>query len=138
MYDEGRTNKLEEEQIRIRNGHCVINALSQNVEITEDDLLKCFITSTDEPHYLVQHELKRILDHGVASGFIVNIGNKYALPKFENIYEADADDDYDDESCTTDEPTLEAEDDPDYEPADDIDLLTDTLVAGPGSERYII
>lgn len=137
MYDEGRTNKLEEEQIRLLNAHCVIDALSKNVEITEDDLLKCFITSTDKPHYLVQHELKRILDHGVASGFIVNIGNKYALPKFQNIYEADADDD--DEIYTSDESTLVAEDDSDYDPADDVDLLTDTLVVtDPDSRRYII
>lgn len=86
-------NKLNEETIGMHNGHCVINALAtQKNEITEDELLERFITSTDEPADLVEYELKRILYNGLANGFIVKIGNnKYGLPSFKNIYEADCD-----------------------------------------------
>lgn len=85
-------NKLDDETIGILNGKSVITALaSQKNKISEDELLEYFITSADEPD-LVENELKQILNNGVAGGFIVKTGNKYALPSLENIYEADCDD----------------------------------------------
>lgn len=92
---ENQWNELEEEEITMLNGHCVINALaSEKREITEDELLEYFIESTDVlSHNLVQRELNRILAVGVANGFISKNSNKYKLPSLENIYVADADED---------------------------------------------
>lgn len=89
---DNRWNRRDEETIGMLNGHCVMNALaSQKNEITEDELLERFIKSTDELEDLVENELKRILCSGVASGFILKTGSRYALPSLENVYEADCD-----------------------------------------------
>ncbi|KAG4073078.1 hypothetical protein HA402_009497 [Bradysia odoriphaga] len=92
-------NKLDENTVRVRNGHSVMNAIaSQNNQITEDELLDQFITSTDAPRDLIEDELKEILHNGVVGGFIVKTGNVYAIPTFENTYAADCDDSEGDES----------------------------------------
>lgn len=91
------SNKFEEETIGTFNGQCVMKALAlQKNKITEEELLEQFITLTDEPHDLVEYELKRILYTGVATGFIAKTGNRYALPSLENRYEADCDESKDD------------------------------------------
>lgn len=85
-------NELDEETIGMLNGYCVMNALaSQKSEITEDELLERFITSTDQPHNLVEYELKRILYNGVIGGFITKTGNSYSIPGLDNMYEVDCD-----------------------------------------------
>lgn len=92
-------NLDEEEEIGMLNGRCVTNALAiKRKETTKNELLQSFIASTDEPQDLVEDELTRILDIGVTDGFIVKLGNKYALPSLENIFEADYDDTNDSES----------------------------------------
>lgn len=86
-------NQLENEKIKILNGRCVINAIaSKKRAITEEELLKCFISSTDDSHNLVQRELNRILAAGVENGFIEKSCNKYALPSPGSVYVTDYDD----------------------------------------------
>lgn len=105
---DNHSNKFEEEEINILNGHCVIDALANVTNVTENKLLKCFATSSAESHNLVQQELKRILDSGVSNGFIVKKGNKYELPRVENAYQVDADGgDEDEENNDDDDDGLE-------------------------------
>lgn len=72
---------------------CVIEVLAYlRADASEDELVKCFETSSDEPQNLVQKEMKRILDHGVATGLIVRNANKYGLPNWKHEYQIDGDD----------------------------------------------
>lgn len=88
-------NQLEDKEVKIANGRCVINALaSKKSGITKDKLLQCFIQSIDDDdddnsHEHVQRELNRILAAGVESGIIVENCNKYALSVRGNVFVAD-------------------------------------------------
>ena len=85
----------KEAQIEMLNGHCVMSCLasaSQENGVTEEDLLKFYITSSNESDDLVQQELKRILHIGVRNGFIVRNDNKYAMQNLDEMYDTDADD----------------------------------------------
>ncbi|XP_037033362.1 uncharacterized protein LOC119072274 [Bradysia coprophila] len=96
MYN--HLNKLDEDTIRVRNEHSVMDAIaSQNNQITEDELFEQFIMSTDAPRDLIEYELKQILHNGLVGGFIAKTGNKYAIPTLENMYTADCDDSKGDE-----------------------------------------
>lgn len=84
-------DRNEEVQIGMFNGRCVMSCVaSQENGVTEDDLLKFFITS-NESHDLVQQELKRILNIGVRNGFIVRTDNKYAIQSLDGMYDTDGD-----------------------------------------------
>lgn len=91
-------NELDDETIGKLNGRCVMEVFaSLRNEITENELLEHFFASTDDEYNLVEDELKRILNSGVVSGFIVKSDNGYALPSLETMYELDCDEDDDDE-----------------------------------------
>ncbi|XP_037039387.1 uncharacterized protein LOC119076626 [Bradysia coprophila] len=90
---------LDEDTIRVRNGHCVMDAIaSQNNQITEDELFDQFITSTDASRDIIEDELRQILHNGMVGGFIVKTGNKYAIPTLQNTYATDCDDGEGDDS----------------------------------------
>lgn len=100
-------NDFEQEKDKIvkRNGRCVLNALALlKNEVTADELLNCFIASTDEPHNVVRQELQETLNKGVAHGFIVRNGDKYALPSLQNVHEADV------EGCDDGEESSDSDD----------------------------
>ncbi|XP_037025345.1 uncharacterized protein LOC119066788 [Bradysia coprophila] len=74
-------NKEEEEQIRQLNGQIVMNTLAiLNNDATESELTQQIVTFTGHPKKDVHHEVKKILDYGVATGFVMKIKNVYSLP----------------------------------------------------------
>lgn len=75
----------------MHNGQCVMTALVQNGATSQKDLLANFAECTDEPIDQIKHELKHVLTNGIAGGFILKKGNKYAIPGSESAYETDAD-----------------------------------------------
>lgn len=100
---DNHSNRISDEEIEKFNVRCVVGALnSLKTEATEDEIIKCFSTSSD-PQIDVQDEIKRVLDHGVTCGLIVRNANKYALPSREDEFQTDGDadtDSDDDVECT--------------------------------------
>lgn len=87
------SEKINNTEIEMHNVRCVIAALKfLETEPTEDELVNCFVASTDEPHILIEEELKKVLDHSVKNGWIVRNDNKYGLASREDEYQVDGDD----------------------------------------------
>lgn len=95
----------EEQQTKMINGRVVMNTLAfLEYKATEDELFHQIKASTKQQHKLVKRELKRILDYGISSGFLVRDGKNYSLPCFgNNLYQLDG-------SCVTDEESDDADD----------------------------
>lgn len=82
----------DEKEINMYNGHYVIATLSYlDNKASENELLKHILSTTAEPHNLVEQELRRILNNGVRNGFIIKIGNEYLLPTVQDDYQLDSD-----------------------------------------------
>lgn len=83
-------NYGDDDQIQMLNGRCVMNAFAfLNYEATESELLEHVTTTSGHPQNVVKQELKRILDFGVSNGFIMKNGNRYLLPRWENVHQVD-------------------------------------------------
>lgn len=91
------SDEVEKAKIKMLNGRSVTSALAfLKSDATQNNLLKCFTTLTNAPQNIVRKEIKRILDCGVANGFIEKRGRKYAFTDLENRYQTDCDDTSDD------------------------------------------
>lgn len=87
----------EEKQININkyNGQYVMATLRLlRSKATENELLRQIVSTVPgQPHKLVEQELRRILNNGVANGFVIKSGNEYLLPipQLYSAYQIDSD-----------------------------------------------
>lgn len=82
----------EESETEMFNGRCVSIALATvNSFVTLDGLVKYFVPPNRETNDkdLIKRELKRILDNGVKSGFVVRNRNKYKFSSLVNVFQTD-------------------------------------------------
>lgn len=84
--------EYSDEQVTMNNGRCVMDALLQNGATTGEDLLKSFAEATGQPLDGIEDELMHVLNNGVAGGFILKMGDRYAVPRLDFAnFETDAD-----------------------------------------------
>lgn len=81
----------EQQEIRMRNGQCVMRAITfLKNKATEHELCRHF-TTLSGTHKIVKDELRRILRNGCNCGFLTKNENKYMLSSTWNEYQVDAD-----------------------------------------------
>lgn len=99
-------NEDEIQEIIKLNGRAIIGVLA-NIKnnATAAEVSDYIINHTGLTRHtdLVNQEVKRVLDNGVRDGFMVKVGNKYALPSLEDVYQLDADEGEEYEDTSADE-----------------------------------